>query len=156
MNLPGSATEDEFHISVAELLDACLLPPTFYTTFPAGYGKLGKATAGKLKAKGMKAGFPDIVIFDRLGVTATKVIGLELKTSIGRLNGNQRTTHARLQGVNVKCYTIRTLNEVLSALRDAGINHRKLKIPFERGESDAVVAPGAVGGIGTLFGGRST
>lgn len=32
---------------------------------PNGAGKLGRATAGRARAKGLKAGVPDILIFDR-------------------------------------------------------------------------------------------
>src|SRR5215468_12790351 len=55
--------EGALHRSVAELLDWCLIPPALYSTFPSGWGQLNKATAGTLKACGLKAGWPDIMVF---------------------------------------------------------------------------------------------
>jgi hypothetical protein len=139
MTLPGSATEDEFHIAVAQLLDVCLIPPTFYTTFPAGYGRLSKATSGRLRAKGMKAGMPDILVFDTHRMIAnrtyTKIIGLELKVSRGSLSSAQRTMHATLQGVGVRVYTVRSLTDVATALSDAGIGYRNILIQDGKGFS---------------------
>lgn len=116
MNLPSSATEDQFHLAVAEFLDLILRPPTFWTTFPAGYGKLGKATAGKLYAKGLRAGMPDIVVFHPFHQYTTRVLGLELKTGRNSTTAKQRTTHELLRACGVRCYTVRTLNEVTAAL----------------------------------------
>lgn len=124
LNLPGSANEDQFHLSVAELLDWILKPPTFFTTFPAGYGRLSKGMSGKLKAKGMKAGMPDIMIFDRYG-TVTKVVGLELKVGRNTTSAAQRTTHANLQAVNAKTYLVRNLNDVIAALDMSGIDYKR-------------------------------
>lgn len=133
LNLPGSATEDEFHVSVAGLLDVCLRPPeTFWTTFPAGYGRLSKAMSGRLKAKGMKAGMPDILIFYRRNMvatfTSTHIVGLELKVRGNSTSAAQRTTHALLQAVGVKTYLIRSLNDVIKALHDAGIPYRNVEL----------------------------
>jgi hypothetical protein len=130
LNLPGtSATEDQFHVSVAELLDVCLKPPlTFYTTFPAGYGKLSKATAGRLRAKGMKAGMPDILVFYRRSHDSTFVIGLELKARGNSTSAAQRTTHAALQAVGIRTYVVRSLDGVLLALNDASIPTRPVAL----------------------------
>jgi hypothetical protein len=122
------ATEDDFHVTVAELLDWCLLSTAFYTTFPAGYGKLSKATSGKLKAKGMKAGMPDILVFQRWGHgETTKVIGLELKAGSNSVSAAQRYTHAMLQVVGVRVYVVRSVEEVMAALHQAGISHRTMR-----------------------------
>jgi hypothetical protein len=134
LNLPGSATEDQFHLSVAELLDICLTSPNvFYTTFPAGYGKLSKGMAGRLRAKGMKAGMPDILVFHRRDHRSTFVIGIELKVGSNSPTSKQRTTHALLQRVGIQTYVVRTLHGVLLALRDAQIPYRNITIPEEPG-----------------------
>lgn len=140
LNLPGSASEDAFHQSVAELLDFILIPPTFYSTFPAGYGKLGKGMAGKLKAKGMKAGMPDIFIFEKTAYSRiSKVVGLELKVGRNTASSAQRNTHAALLAVGVHCFLIRSLNDVIAALASAGIKHRDVNIPQDRLSSDVVI-----------------
>jgi hypothetical protein len=133
INFPGSASEDQFHGAVAELLDWCLIPPTFYTTFPAGYGKLSKSMAGKLKAKGMKAGMPDILIFSTHRIIANRtyshVVGLELKVKGNTTTAKQRETHAALQAVGVRVYLVRSLNDVVMALNEAGIPYRNITMP---------------------------
>lgn len=122
MNLPGSASEDAFHLAVAELLEWVLRMPTFYTTFPAGYGRLGKGMAGKLKAKGMRAGMPDILIFHPTKhYRTTRVLGLELKVGRNTTTAKQRETHELLGATGVIVHTVRTLNDVLAALLAADI-----------------------------------
>lgn len=122
MELPSSADEDAFHVSVAELLDFILIPPDFFTTFPAGYGKLGKATAGRLYAKGLKKGVPDIFVFARNRNT----IGIELKAGRNGVQSSQREMHAKLQAVGIRVYVARTIDEVLMALKSASIRHREV------------------------------
>jgi hypothetical protein len=128
-NLPHNPRETEFHVSVAELLDWILLPPAMFTTFPAGWGKLGKATAGRLKASGMKKGMPDILVF---GVhrmiahrTYTNVIGIELKVGDNSVNSAQRGMFAQLQAVGIRTYVCRNIEDVVRALADANIPYRK-------------------------------
>lgn len=127
LNLPGSATEDAFHQSVAELLDWVLRMPTFYTTFPAGYGKLGRGMAGKLKAKGMRAGMPDILIFHPHS-HSTRVVGLELKVGRNTTTAKQRETHELLRATGIKVYTVRALNDVLEALRSSFIPLKQIEL----------------------------
>jgi len=154
LNLPGSATEDEFHIAVAQLLDVCLIHPTFYTTFPAGYGKLSKATSGRLRAKGMQPGMPDILVFSRHTHETSRVIGLELKVKGNALSSAQRFCHARLQGVGVRVYVVRSLNDVIMSLSDAGIKYRNVHIPVGKTDVEPI-RPGTVGGFGSVLGGTS-
>ncbi|HEY2530277.1 MAG TPA: hypothetical protein VGJ20_20465 [Xanthobacteraceae bacterium] len=139
INLPGSASEDQFHLAVAELLDWCLIPPTFYTTFPAGYGKLGKGMAGKLKAKGMKPGMPDILIFHKAEqFKYTRVVGLELKVKGNTASAKQRETHAALFAVGVRVYLIFCLNDVIRALHEASIPYRNITIPVGKTEVEVI------------------
>lgn len=128
LNLPGSASEDQFHLSVAELLDFILVPPTFYTTFPAGYGKLSKGMGGKLKAKGLKPGMPDILIFERAGTASSRVTGLELKVRGNIASSKQRETHGKLHAVGVRTFLVRNLTEVIAALNAMQIPYRKITL----------------------------
>jgi hypothetical protein len=122
-NLPHNVEESEFHASVAELLARTLLSPTIFTTFPAGWGKLTKATAGRLYASGLKKGMPDILVFD-----LRKVIGIELKVGNNSVSSAQRTMFAQLQAVGIRVYVCRRLEDVTAALDDAGIKHRSISI----------------------------
>jgi hypothetical protein len=118
-NLPHNARESELHVSVAELLDWILVPPAMFTTFPAGWGKLSKATAGRLYASGMKKGFPDILVF-----APRKVIGIELKVGANAPSSAQRTMFAKLQAVGITVYICRSIDDVVQALDYTGIPHR--------------------------------
>jgi hypothetical protein len=128
-NLPHSPKESELHVSVAELLDWILLPPAMFTTFPAGWGKLSKATAGRLYASGMKKGMPDILVFNRVEQPRrTAVIGIELKVGANAPTSAQRTMFAKLQAVGVRVFVCRTVNDVVQALDYANIPHRNAKV----------------------------
>lgn len=131
-NLPHSPRESELHASVAQLLDWVLLPPALYTTFPAGWGKLTKGTAGRLYASGLKRGFPDILVFDVM----RKVIGIELKAGANSVSAAQRDMFSKLQGVGVRVYVCKSLEDVIDALDSAGIMHREVNLcPSETKES---------------------
>jgi hypothetical protein len=123
-NLPHSPRESELHASVAQLLDWVLFPPTIWTTFPAGWGKLTKGTAGRLFASGLKKGMPDILVFDVM----RKVIGIELKAGAGGVSAAQREMFAKLQGVGVRVYVCWSLEDVIHALDSAGIMHREVNL----------------------------
>jgi hypothetical protein len=125
-NLPYNVKESELHVSVAELLDWILLPPAMFTTFPAGWGKLTKATAGRLYASGMKKGMPDILVFQRHTHETTRVIGIELKVGVYSVSSAQRTMFAQLQAVGIKVYVCRNIEDVVGALDAAGIPHRSV------------------------------
>jgi hypothetical protein len=112
-------TEAQFHRTVADYLDWCLLPPAWYTTFPAGWFK-GKVTGGILRGAGLKAGMPDILIWYN-GFT----IGMELKTPRGRLSEAQRSTRKRLEQAGVKYIVCRDLQDVVN-------NLEMLQIPLRR------------------------
>jgi hypothetical protein len=116
--------ESEFHVSVAELLDWILIPPAMFTTFPAGWGKLGKATAGRLYASGLKKGMPDILVFDVGTLKLPHVIGIELKVGANAVSSAQRDMFARLQALGIRVYVARSLDDVVDALDDANIPHR--------------------------------
>ena len=131
-NLPNNPRESEFHVSVAELLDWILLPPAMFTTFPAGWGKLSTATAGRLHASGMKKGMPDILVFAPHTIYSTRVIGIELKVGANAVSSAQRTMFAQLQAVGVHVYVCRSIENVVAALDDNGIRHREVSTHAER------------------------
>jgi hypothetical protein len=122
--LPHNPRESQLHASVAQLLDWVLLPPTIYTTFPAGWGKLTKGTAGRLYASGLKKGMPDILVFD-LG---RKVIGIEIKVGANSVSAAQREMFSKLQGVGIRVYVCRSQEDVINALDSARIMHREVNL----------------------------
>jgi hypothetical protein len=81
---PGPVpSETDIHRSVAKALNALLLPPAFWFTYPAGLVELSPQQASRYVACGLKAGMPDIMIFHR------GVYLLELKRPGGRLSRTQ-------------------------------------------------------------------
>jgi hypothetical protein len=100
-------SEIDLHRSVAEFLDWVILPPTVWTTFPAGWGRLGRATAGRLRACGLKEGMPDILVFHHGGT-----IGIELKTLAGKPSAVQLQMANRLLHAGVPVHICRSINDV--------------------------------------------
>lgn len=109
MNLKTS--ELDLHRSVADFLNWMLLPPAVWTTFPAGWTGMRVGAAGRLRACGLKAGMPDILVFHR-GFT----IGIELKTSINNLSKNQKIMFEKLRNAGVMTYVCRSIDEVYEVL----------------------------------------
>ena len=117
------ATEDQLHRAVAILLDTILLPPALWTTFPSGWGKLGKATAGRLHGCGLKAGMPDILIFFN-----GRAAGIELKTEAGKLSKDQKHMALLLAGAGIRVYVCRSTDDVIGVLEQMDIPHRRAKV----------------------------
>lgn len=144
IDLPHRATESQLHVSVAQFLDWALVPPTFYTTFPAGWGKLTKGTAGRLYASGLKKGMPDILIFADPQISENRrrphVIGIELKVPPNSVTAAQRDTFAKLQAVGVRVYVCTSIEEVRVVLKREWIpcrlgtkeNGQQLVLPMEQ------------------------
>ena len=82
--------EDDLHLAVAQFLDLALPKDAAWTTVEHG-GKRTKAEAGKLKAKGLKPGWPDIQIVYR-----GRLILFELKAPGGLLSLAQMGMHEQL------------------------------------------------------------
>jgi hypothetical protein len=117
--------EDELHRSVAQWLDWMLLPPALYTTFPAGWGKMDPATAGRLRRSGLKPGFPDILAFRPLSDGMGRCIGIELKTEDGPLKQSQKEMFPLLKAAGVDVYICRSVEEVVQTLVEQGFPMRK-------------------------------
>jgi hypothetical protein len=139
-NLPHNPRESELHASVAEFLDWALLPQeAIYTTFPAGWGKLNKGTAGRLHASGMKRGMPDILVFGR----RSRVVGLELKVGANSVTAAQREMFAKLQGIGIRVYICRSIEDVADALKQEQIPCRRLEISASGQGSAKATEPAA-------------
>ena len=116
--------EQVLHMQVARFLKLALREPVFWTTFPAGGG--GKTRGAFLKAMGLQAGMPDILIFQpgttlNNGVSFTRLIGLELKAGKGRQSESQKEMAERFEAVGGVYLIARTLDEVEILLRAAGV-----------------------------------
>lgn len=102
-------------MAVAAYLDLALPEDAAWTTVEHG-GKRGKREAGRLKAKGIKAGWPDIIVIHQ-----GRVAAIELKGPNGRLNPRQEAMHERLMLAGAPVYTATRLEEVEGFLRGCGV-----------------------------------
>jgi hypothetical protein len=92
-----------------------LAEPACYTTFPSGGYILGKAAAGRLKARGLKAGMPDILVF-----FGGRCVGLELKVGNRGTSKAQNEMFMRLANAGVHVRVCWTLDDVIGALVQEG------------------------------------
>ena len=107
-------SEALFHRQVAIYLRVAVREPWFWTTFPAGGG--GKTRGAQLKRMGLMAGMPDILI-----VGPNRLIGLELKTAVGRQSPDQKAVAARFERCGWPYLLARSLDDVEVLLMAAGI-----------------------------------
>ena len=110
--------EAELHRAVATYLTLALPETAVWTTFPAGGG--GKARGGKLKAMGLRAGWPDIQI-----IYQGRFVGIELKAEKGYISEAQCLTHAAINMSGGDCYVCRSLDDVIVTLEAACILKRR-------------------------------
>ena len=109
-------SEETLHRRVAVYLGRVLRPPTIWSTFPSGGG--GKMRGMRLRAMGLQAGWPDILVLD-LGshlIGAVTVIGIELKSKKGTLSPEQKTVQASFALVGAKYEVARSLDDVRDIL----------------------------------------
>lgn len=107
--------EDDFHMVVAQFLDFALPPDAAWTTVEHG-GQRGKREAGRLKAKGLKPGWPDVQIVYR-----GRSINIELKAPGERLSPEQEGMHEWLTLAGALVYTAKQIEEVEGFLRGCGV-----------------------------------
>jgi len=115
-------TEAELHASVAKFMAWAVLPPAFWTTFPAGWGVMPRSTAGRLKHCGLKPGMPDILVFH-----VKHVVGIELKTGRNGLTASQQETFMLLRTTGVHIHICRHIEDVIRALTQEDIPLRPMQ-----------------------------
>jgi hypothetical protein len=105
--------ERDLHRAVGDYLNACLMPPAFWTTFPAD----GATRRGRI---GLVRGVPDILI-----IYQGRAYWLELKGPRGKLSDNQLGTIGKIRDAG-SCVAsdVRTLEKAVSVLEQWGIPTR--------------------------------
>jgi len=114
--------EQRLQIAVAGYLRVALKPPTIWTAFPAGGG--GKVRGAFLKAMGLQAGWPDLVVMEPLPKRShygALVVGIELKAEKGRMSNSQEAVRASFVAAGAHWFLARSLDEVEGFLRGVGI-----------------------------------
>ncbi len=114
--------EQALQVEVARFLGHALKPPTIWTAFPAGGG--GRVRGAFLKAMGLKAGWPDILVIHptiaTCGVRHPTMLGIELKAKKGSLSAVQKAVRSSFDAAGVPYLTARSVDDVESLLETFG------------------------------------
>jgi hypothetical protein len=110
--------EQEIHKAVVAHLKARSEPKVFFWHTP-NEGKRGWVNAAALKAMGMTAGVPDLLI-----LKAGQLYALELKAPSGRLMPSQRGVMERMMECGALVAVARSIDEALVTLEFWGILKR--------------------------------
>lgn len=109
--------EQTFHKQAAAYLRAVLPEDAFFTTFPSGGG--GRIRGAHLKAMGLAAGVPDLLIIYK-GVT----LFIELKAPKGVLSETQKLIHQKIAKAGAEVCTCRSLAEIEASLEGMPLTGR--------------------------------
>lgn len=105
-------SEAALHRAVAAHLRVVLEPPIIWTTLDAGAGKMRGRTATQRRNRGVKPGWPDILIM----APGPKILGIELKAE----DGDQRADQIAVEEAFYRCkawYVLcRSVEEVQCAI----------------------------------------
>lgn len=112
--------EQRLQRQVAEYLSWSLIPPAWFTSFPAGGG--GELRGKIAKGMGLKAGVADLLIIDR-----GRPFWIELKSPRGTLSEAQRRTADALIAAGCRWTVARSFDDVRGALWGWGIPLRDQK-----------------------------
>ena len=111
------------HRAVASWLRHAVRPPTFWTTFPAGGG--GRVRGAQLKAAGLVAGFPDLILLHPVAKAGSEcgcwLIGIELKAPKGRQSPEQKAVEHAFEQAGGFYHIARSVEDVEEILRGAGV-----------------------------------
>lgn len=102
--------EQQLQIAVAAYLRVALKPPTIWTAI--GHGGGGKVRGAILKAMGVQAGWPDILVIspDRI------IVAIELKSKRGKQSPEQHATAIALRLCRADYFLCKSINDVELAL----------------------------------------
>jgi len=107
--------EIKTHVALERLLCLTLNPNWMYTHIPSGERR-DKVTAARLKAMGLKAGWPDFIF-----VGPSNVLFLELKRLGGKPSEAQKEVAAGLRARGCHYHLSDTLEDAIATLNEVGI-----------------------------------
>jgi hypothetical protein len=114
-SLLGQLSEAAIHTTVVSHLKARCAPGVAWTHVPNGEARPG-GTGGKLKAMGVKAGWPDLQF-----IVAGRALFLELKTDTGRVSAAQSAMHTTLRAAGAEVAVTHGLDAALAQLTRWGV-----------------------------------
>jgi hypothetical protein len=111
--------EDRLQRDIVAYLRAILPPPGLVFAVPNG-GARSKATAGILKATGVTAGVPDLIM-----VAPNCLLFAEVKTAKGRLSASQREFAELIVAAGYHYRVWRSIDDVRATLSELSVETRE-------------------------------
>ena len=114
--------EEEIHLAIAQYLDLVIKRPSRWHTVEVSNQANGWAAMHRqkrLKAKGVRTGWPDIEIMHRHTheyYWSTDLIFLEVKSATGKLTEKQEALHNELKDDGHYVYVVRSVEDVKEIL----------------------------------------
>ena len=129
-------SEHRLQMAAATFLAAVLPRDCYWTSVDAGQGRMDVRAGQMRKARGVKAGFVDILI-----IYGGHFHGLELKASKGRLSEAQHVAHAQIREAGGKVELCHSIEEVETALRAWDIPLRGTTLTAQQRDERLAAAP---------------
>ena len=105
-------SEHRLQMAVAAFLSASLDIHTYWTAVDAGQGAMNIRAGQLRKARGVKAGVPDVIVIHN-----GTFHGIELKTEKGRTSDTQSHAHEQIRAAGGRVCVCRSVADVEVALR---------------------------------------
>lgn len=105
--------EQTLQIQVANYLRVVLRPPVIWTAI--GHGGGGATRGGILKAMGLQAGWPDILVIWPMAANS-RVFGIELKAAKGKMTPEQQAMQKAFRMAGAEYEVCKSIGEVQALL----------------------------------------
>jgi hypothetical protein len=124
MKRKNQRLEHALQRSVARYLELALRPPTIWTAMDAWVGNVGAKVGGERKARGIKAGWPDLLVFhENTTPEAGGMYGvaIELKTDNGDQSDTQEDFQKAWNAAGGWYFVCRSIDDVRADLLSVGV-----------------------------------
>lgn len=129
-------SEHRLQMATATFLAAVLPCDSYWTSVDAGQGAMNIRAAQMRKARGVKAGVPDVLVCYR-----GMLYCIELKASKGRLSETQHMTIGQIHDAGGKVEVCHSIEEVETALRAWDIPLRGTTLTAQQRDERLAAAP---------------
>ena len=129
-------SEHRLQMAVASFLSATLPRDCYWTSVDAGQGRMDVRAGQMRKARGVKAGVPDVLVCFR-----GMLYCIELKASKGRLSEAQHMTIGQINEAGGKVEVCHSIEEVETALRAWDIPLRGTTLTAQQRDERLAAAP---------------
>lgn len=109
---PFAESESALQCKVREFLDRVIVAPSIWTSIDAGAGKMRKRTAKQRKNRGVKRGWPDILIL----APGPVLLAIELKDAKGDQSDEQVVVEKAFKTCRAFYFVCRSVEEVQRAI----------------------------------------